>query len=205
MQLVPRLAITLAIPMLAACGVQHQNVRLSTPETRVNPAEGKPIVVAAVTDSRKTPDGATFAQGERTHNVGGVWRGGNGVAVDLGQDTVIEETREIVTQALRGMGYRVLAEGVASPDAPRVAINITQFDVDAPFNFWRAASYTQQMVADVGTDIEVKSGGSAQSFKATGHGTNIYQRVVPENWEAALNEAIAEYTKQFQSKMGRIE
>jgi hypothetical protein len=188
------MAIGLAALLLAGCGIERQNVRLDLPELQVSPANGPAIVVGEVKDSRTPTEG--LAGPDPRKNIGGALRGGNGIAVDLDMP-VAEQQRQIVTQALRSLGYQVFASEQAPVDAPRVNVEITTFDVQMPFNFLRAATYSQQMVADIQTNVTVISATATRSFKTDGHGTNVFQRVIPENWEAALNEAIDDYTKKF--------
>jgi hypothetical protein len=61
------------------------------------------------------------------------------------------------------------------------------------------------MVADISTNVTVRNGTSVQSFEATGHGTNAFQVVKPENWEVAINRAIEDFSKRFQEKMLTVE
>lgn len=173
-------------------------MRLDLPELHVDPTTGPEIAVGEIKDSRTLEK--ELAGRESAKNVGGVVRGGNGVAVDL-DITVTEQQRRIVTQALRSLGYRVVDGEHAPAGITRVNVDIKTFDVQMPFNFFRAATYTQQMVADIQTDVTVVSNTSNESFRVNAHGTNIFQRVVPENWEAALNEAIDDYTKKFKAAM----
>ena len=53
------------------------------------------------------------------------------------------------------MGYKTVADDTAAADVPRVKIDITQFSVGMPFNFFRAMSYSQQIIADIATSITV--------------------------------------------------
>lgn len=193
-----RIVIALAMMALAGCGVQRQSIRLDMPDQHVNPPDGQPIVLSKITDSRPPAEG--LRDDKQVKNVGGVYRGGNGIAVDL-DETVIDQTRQIVTQALRSMGYKVIDNDDVTQNIPRVEVNITTFHVALPFNFFRAASYSQQMIADIKTDVTVTGPSGTRSFKVEGHGTNIYQRVISENWEIALNKAISDYTQHFKAAM----
>ncbi len=40
-----------------------------------------------------------------------------------------------------------------------------------------------------------------QSFNVSGRGENVHQRVIPENWEVALNGAVADYIENFREAM----
>jgi hypothetical protein len=188
------ITIICAAMLLAGCSVERQRVRLDLPELHVNPGSGPAIVVGEIKDSRTPAAGLAGPDPEK--NVGGVTRGGNGFAVDL-DIPVVEQQRQIVTQALRSLGYQVVTGEQAPAGAPKVDVNIKTFDVQMPFNVLRAATYSQQMVADIQTDVTVTSANSTRSFKVDGHGTNVFQRVISENWQAALNEAIDDYTKKF--------
>jgi len=190
-----------AVLALAGCGVQRQNVRLSVPSPQVNQPNGKPILLGDVTDARGPHADLKLSDKERARNVGGVMRGGSGIAVDLTDTTVTDEVRQIITQSLRGMGYKVIDGGEAPANTLRIAANITKVDVTMPFNFFRAMSYSQKMIADIATSVTVTNGVGTQSFNVSGHGENIYQRVIPENWETALNRAVADYTKKLQEAM----
>lgn len=193
--------IVVAVLALAGCGVQHQNVRLSAPSLQVNQPNGKPIVLASVTDSRGAHADLKLSDKERARNVGGVMRGGSGIAVDLTDTTVADEVRQIITQSLRGIGYKVISSREAQANTPRVVAGVTKLDVTMPFNFFRAMSYSQKMIADITTSVTVTNGEDTQSFNVSGHGENIYQLVTPENWETALNRAVADYTKKLQEAM----
>jgi hypothetical protein len=190
-----------AVLALVGCGVQHQNVRLSVPSLQVNQPNGKPIVLTGVTDSRRAPDGSKLSGADLSRNVGGVWRAGGGIAVDLAAGTAADEATKIVTQSLRGMGYRVASAADVPANAPRISVDVTQLNVTMPFNVFRAMTYSQKMIADIATSVTVTNGAGTQSFNVSGHGENIYQRVIPENWETALNRAVADYTKKLQEAM----
>jgi uncharacterized lipoprotein YajG len=192
-----------AVFLLAGCGIKHQAIHPTLPTAHVNPVDGRPIVIQAVTDSRTPLDDLALTPSERPRNVGGVGRGGNCTAVDLDEGTVASLGRQMATQALRTMGYKVVPDAAA--DVPRIEIDITRFSVAMPFKFLRAISYSQQMVADISTNVTVRNGTSVQSFEATGHGTNAFQVVKPENWEVAINRAIEDFSKRFQEKMLTVE
>jgi hypothetical protein len=196
-----RIIAACAVLLLAGCGVQRQDVHPSLPSAHINPVDGRPIVIAGVTDSRHPIDGLKLSSDEKWRNVGGVARGGSGIAVNLEDGTTADLARELVVQTVRSMGYKTVADDTAAADVPRVKIDITQFSVGMPFNFFRAMSYSQQMIADIATSITVGRGSSAQTFEVVGHGTNVYQVVKPENWEVAINRAMENYSKRLQTKM----
>lgn len=81
---------------------------------------------------------------------------------------------------------------------PMVSIKLTKFAVIMPFDFWRAATYSQHMLADISTEISTKrKDGSIRQFQVSGHGENVYQRITPENWEIAINRAMSDYSGQL--------
>lgn len=195
-----RIALILVALLLVGCGVKRQTVQLTPPDLHVNPESGPPIVVGQVRDARQPAEG--LAGADPTKNVGGVLRAGSGIAVDL-DESVSTQMRQLVTQALRSLGYRVVANNSAPASAPRVAVNVTAFSVVMPINFLRAMTYTQKMIADVSTSVTVSGHQSPQSFIVKGHGENIYQFVTQENWEVTLNRAIADFSKNFKLEISK--
>lgn len=184
--------------LVAGCGIKQQSVRLQMPELRVDQPSGRPIVVGEVVDARSPPENSRLSAPDLAKNVGGVWRGGNGIRVDLEHGTVASEVRELVVQSLRAVGYHVLPGAEGGDDVPVVSIKLTQFAVIMPFDFWRAATYSQHMLADISTEISVtRKDGSIRDFQVSGHGENVYQRVTPENWEIAANRAMSDYSEQL--------
>lgn len=190
---------------LSGCGLRHDGVRIELPAVHINPRDGAPVVVDRVRDIRNFSDTLDLVQkidiSERKRLVGGAYRGGNGIAVDLVDETVETQTRKIIVQALRELGYKVIPLESATSDVPRVDVDIEKFFVALPFDFWRAASYSQHMLADMSTNVTVSKSGGDRTFVAKGHGENIYQVTSAENWQIALNKAVVEYSKQFQEKM----
>jgi len=124
------LALVVVVLGLSGCGIRRQNVHVQVPSLRVNPESGPQIVLASVTDSRKPLAGANLNPNEQARNVGGVIRGGGGIAVNLDNQSVADQTRKIVIQALRGVGYKVIESG--DPGIPRITVDITNFHVDMP-------------------------------------------------------------------------
>lgn len=189
--------ITVAL-LVAGCGIKQQTVRLQMPELQVDQSSGRPIVVDKVVDARRPPENSQLSAPDLAKNVGGVWRGGNGIQVDLEDGTVASEVHELVVQSLRAVGYRVLPGGEVRDDVPVVSIKLTRFAVNMPFDFWRAATYSQHMLADISTEMSVKrKDGSVRQLHVSGHGENVYQRVTPENWEIAANRAMSDYSAQL--------
>lgn len=184
--------------LISGCGVKQQTIRLTMPELRVDQPDGRPIVVGAVIDAREAPENSHLSATDLAKNVGGAWRGGNGVRVDLEHGDVPAEVRELVVQSLRAVGYRVLPSRHGRDDVPMVSIKLTKFAVIMPFDFWRAATYSQHMLADISTEISTKrKDGSIRQFQVSGHGENVYQRITPENWEIAINRAMSDYSGQL--------
>ncbi|MEP6908260.1 MAG: hypothetical protein ABI858_09810 [Pseudoxanthomonas sp.] len=190
---------------LAGCGLKHQVVRLDIPATYASPAQGKVIVIANVQDARMSIFGVKLSATEQARNIGGVLRGGNGIAVDIEGETVADQTRQIATEALRGMGYKVVTGEAGDLAATRISFKLIQFEVNMPFDFWRAATYSQHMLADLKTDVVVASAGGPKTITVVGHGENVYQRVTSENWQIAINKAIVDYTKHLQQAMSNID
>ncbi len=98
---VKRTAFVLLACLLAGCGVKRQTVQLTLPDLHVNPESGPPIVVGELMDARQPLKG--LAGVDPSRNVGGVIRGGNGIAVDL-DEPVTKQMRQVITQALGKKG-----------------------------------------------------------------------------------------------------
>lgn len=192
--------LTIAV-VLSGCGVKRQSVALNIPAPHIRPANGSPIVVSSIIDNRVLKFDGSLKDNEKAGNVGGEVRHGNGFIVNLDNESVVDEMRTIVIQALRDIGYKDIDISQAGKNVPRLVIDIKKFGVYAPLKFWRAATYSQQMIADIVTKVTIKSNGVSKTIVVKGHGTNVYQRVVPENWEIALNKAIVDYTNHFQQKI----
>jgi filamentous hemagglutinin family protein len=191
---------------LTGCGLQRQTVRINAPAVHIDQPSSRQIVVAEVTDSRSSLFAGKLDAAEQERNVGGVLRAGNGIVVDLEEGTATSQAKDVVVQALRSIGFSVVDEASASPSAPRLDLDLTQFGVNVPFEFWRASFYAQRMIADISTKVTLRQDGRVlHTFTVTGHGENIFQRVVPENWEIALNRAVADYTKRLQSNMVELQ
>ena len=191
--------ITLALLLLlTGCGIRTEVVRVNVPDIRVNPEQGPVVVVAPVRDNRPQyfPQVQSAA---RAKNIGGVIRAGNGVLVELETSTAPDKAREIMIQALRNMGYRTVDH--CDAQCLRLEASMNEFVVRAPFNFWRAAGWAQQMVADLSVEVTTHDGDRVRSFTAKGHGTNVFQVVSPENWEKALERAVTDFTANFKQNM----
>lgn len=78
---------------------------------------------------------------------------------------------------------------------------MTKFSVTMPFEFWRAAGWSQRMLAEISIDVTSRSDGQTKRFTAEGHGSNVYQVVSRENWEIALERAVADLTANFKQSM----
>lgn len=191
------------LALLAGCGVTKQVVRVDSPAHHINPESGSLIVVHPVQDERTDAIVMKFPAADRARNVGGVLRGGNGIEVNLADATAAYKVHALVVQALRGMGYRTVEK--CNSQCAVMDVALTQFSVQMPFNFWRAASYSQHMVADLSAVVSVSDAGTKHAFTVVGHGSNIYQRAVPENWQVALDRAAADFSHNFQAAMSVIE
>ncbi|AWH27082.1 hypothetical protein [Stenotrophomonas sp. YAU14D1_LEIMI4_1] len=189
--------------LLTGCGIRTEVVRVNVPDIRVNPEQGTSVVVAPVTDHRPTDFLALVPAADRARNVGGEVRQGNGFNLVLESTTTAEKTREIIIQALRNMGYRTIESCEAR--CLHLQASMNQFAVRAPFNFWRAAGWAQQMVADISVEVTTGEAEQSRSFVAKGHGTNVFQVVSPENWEKALERAVTDFTADFKQKMAAQE
>lgn len=200
-----RFLLIASLAALAGCGVQHQTIRLDLPAAHVNPSEGKPLVITSIVDGRQSLFGNKLSADEQSANVGGVFRGGNGIAVDLEDETAISGMKKILTQALRGLGYKVISANANEASPTAMAVTIEKFAVDMPFDFWRAATYSQHMLADIQTSIVVNGPSGSRTIKVSGHGQNVYQRVTPENWQTAMDRAVSDYTNRLQTAMLDVE
>jgi hypothetical protein len=189
----------IVLACLSGCGIKEQVVRVSVPEVRANPQQGPLIQVDPVQDNRQASFLGQFPAATRDKNVGGVVRGGNGVNVVLDSSTTTLKVHSIIVQALRNMGYRTVASCGAS--CPVVTPALNTFAVTLPFNFWRAATYSQHMLADIVVHVALQNQGRTSTFDATGHGSNVYQVVSQENWEVALDRAVKDFASNFQQQM----
>lgn len=178
--------------LLTGCGLKTQVVRVDTPNVHVNSENGPLIQVDAVTDGRPSTFLSEFPAADRPRNVGGVVRAGNGINVVLESTTTTEKVQSIIIQALRSMGYRTVTQCQAA--CVQLSFVLNEFAVKMPFNFWRAAGWSQQMVADISVHVTAQRGDSTRSFNVSGHGSNIYQVVSRENWETALNRAATDFS-----------
>jgi hypothetical protein len=189
----------IVLACLSGCGIKEQVVRVSVPDVRANPQQGALVQVNPVQDKREASFLAQFPAATRSKNVGGVVRGGNGVNVVLDSSTTTAKVHSIIVQALRNMGYHT----VTSCGAPCTVVTPTlnTFAVTLPFNFWRAVSYSQHMLADIAVHVTLKNQGSTSGFDTKGHGSNVYQVVSQENWEIALDRAVKDFASNFQQQM----
>ncbi|MGM9458189.1 hypothetical protein, partial [Lacticaseibacillus rhamnosus] len=88
----------------------------------------------------------------------------------LETSTASDKAREIMIQALRNMGYRTADNCEAS--CTRLEATLTDLSVSSPVNVWRAATYTQQMLADIAVQVTARKDGQTRTFTASGHGAN---------------------------------
>jgi hypothetical protein len=189
----------IVLACLSGCGVKEQVVRVSVPDVRANPQQGALVQVNPVQDDRPASFLAQFPAATHDKNVGGVVRGGNGINVVLDSSTTTLKVHSIIVQALRNMGYRTVASCEASCTIVTPALKT--FAVTLPFNFWRAMSYSQHMLADIAVHVALQSHGQTSAFDATGHGSNVYQVVSQENWEITLDRAVKDFVSNFQQQM----
>lgn len=184
---------------LTGCGIKQQVVRVDVPNVHVNPSSGPLIVVNPVKDDRSDAIVMQFPSAQRAKNVGGLLRNGSGIQVNLESATAATKARAIIIQALRGMGYRTTDDCASA--CPAMDVTLHRFSVQAPFQFWRAMSYSQHMLADISADVSIDQRGKRNEFSVSGHGSNVYQIVSQENWEIALNRAVKDFIRNFQSAM----
>ncbi len=189
----------IVLACLSGCGIKEQVVRVSVPDVRANPQQGAPVQVNPVQDNRDVPFLAQFPAATRDKNVGGVVRGGNGINVILDSSTTTAKVHSIIVQALRNMGYHTVASCGAT--CPVVTPALKTFAITLPFNFWRAATYSQHMLADIDVHVVLQNQGNTSNFDAKGHGSNVYQVVSQENWEIALDRAVKNFASNFQQQM----
>jgi len=189
----------IALACLSGCGIKEQVVRVSVPDVRANPQQGTLVQVNSVQDNREASFLAQFPASTRNKNVGGVVRGGNGINVVLDSSKTTLKARSIIVQALRNMGYHTVTS--CGAPCPVVTPTLNTFAVTLPFNFWRAVSYSQHMLADIAVHVTLQNEGRTSSFDARGHGSNVYQVVSQENWEIALDRAVKDFVSNFQQQM----
>lgn len=198
MRIVAQLMLLFACIAMAGCGLQRQVVRIEVQPTRIVPAGAPQVAIGAVTDARTPATDIVLDPSDQARNVGGMGRGDHGIAVELQGSTVTEKMQQMVAAALQDSGYQV-ASGPA--DAPRVDVKITEFKVVTPFQFWRAAFYNPRMLADISAEITITTREGARSFVVKGHGYNVYQRVIAENWQIALDKATADFNKNLREHL----
>lgn len=187
----------LAALLLAGCGLQRQTVRINAPVAQIAAANGPTIAIGTITDVRKPATKIDLDQAEQAHNVGGVGKHDHGVAVQLADGTVRDAMKRIVRAALQDAGFRVTDSGEAGS---RIDVRIIKFQVAIPFQFWRAAFYNPRMLADVEAEITLTTQGGVRTFEVKGHGYNVYQRLVAENWQIALDKAVADFEKNLEAQ-----
>lgn len=190
-------AVTLLL--ITGCAIKPQMVHVDIPDVRVNPQKGPLIEVGAVKDDRQSPLLSKFPASTREKNVGGMVRGGNGFNVMLESATVTGKTRSIIVQALRKMGYHTVKK--CQESCTKLIVLLKTFEVKAPFNFWRAMSYTQHMVANISVSVTLHSLNHTSTFTVSGYGSNIYQVIDEDNWETALDRAVESFSHNFQQAM----
>jgi uncharacterized lipoprotein YajG len=188
--------LALAALLLAGCGLQRQTVRINAPIARTG-ANGPTIAIGTVTDARQPATKIKLDQAEQASNVGGMGKDGHGIAVQLDNGTVRDAMRRIVSSALQNAGFDVTDSRQAEY---RIDVRISKFQVAIPFQFWRTAFYNPRMLADIEAQITITTPSGVQTFDVKGHGYNVYQRVIAENWQIALDKAVADFEKNLQAQ-----
>lgn len=193
--------LALAALLLTGCGLQRQTVRINPPASRAG-VNGPTIVIGTVTDARQPATKIKLDEVEQASNVGDMGKDDRGIAVQLDNGAVRDAMRRIVTSALQNAGFEVVGAGrVEYP----VDVRISKFRVAIPFQFWRAAFYNPRMLADIEAGITMAAPSGARTFDAKGHGYHVYQRVIAENWQIALDKAVADFEKNLQVQVtGRM-
>lgn len=192
--------ILFVLVMLATgCSITPEMINVGVQDPKINPQEGRMIVVGPVEDARKSQLLSSFPDSTYHKSVGGVARAGNGSNVMLESTTVANKTKSIIIQALRQMGYKTVTK--CNNTCPKLSTTLKTFIVKAPFNFWRALSFTQHMVADISVVINFKNHQHESQFTVSGHGENIYQVIDKDNWETAVNSAIKDFVENFKQTM----
>lgn len=189
----------LAALLLAGCGIKQQVVRVNVPDVRVNPASGPEVVVAKVTDDRPTSYLSLYPKATWQKNVGGTVRSGNGFNLVLESSSVTHKVHEIIVQSLRSMGYRTVVS--CSGPCLQLQASVHTFAASIPFNFWRAVSWTQHMVAKLSVKVSLERDNNSTSFTVSGNGDNIFQALSQENWETAFDRAVHDFVSNFKQAM----
>lgn len=184
---------------LAGCGIKKQIVHVEVPYALVNPSTGQEIVIQTVKDERSWIGLTDVPLPDRAKNVGGNLRHGNGFEVNLDSETAAHKTHAVIVQSLRHMGYRTVDR--CSTDCPVLSVSLKKFMVTAPFSLGAAFTWTMRMKAYVAANISLDDGSRSRTFDVSGHGDNIYQVISEENWETALNRAMKDFSRNFQSAM----
>lgn len=188
----------MACVLLAGCGIREQTVRIDPPVVSVVSPDAPGIIIGTITDARTPDPSLNLSVAAQARNVGGSAHSGNGIAVNLESGTVTDTMRQIVAASLQNAGYRLMRD---ARGAPRVDVRITQFEVKIPFQFWRAAFYNARMLADITADVTITTPVGARTFTVSGHGYNVYQRVVAENWQIALDKAAADFSNNLRAQV----
>ena len=197
MKAVGGFGVLMACVLLSGCGIREQTVRIHPPATSIVSPDAPGIVIGAITDARTPDPTLNLSVAAQTRNVGGSAHSGNGIAVNLESRTVTDTMRQIVASSLQNAGYRLLQ---GAQGAPRVDVRITQFEVKMPFQFWRAAFYNARMLADITADVTITTPTGTRTFTVSGHGYNVYQRVVAQNWQIALDKAVADFSNNLRAQ-----
>ena len=190
--------LAVAALLLSGCGLQRQTVRINALAIRIASASGPTIAIGSLIDARQPATKIKLSRAEQASNVGGLGNGGHGVAVQLEDGTVRDAMQRIVTAALQNAGFDVTD---SAPAGSRVDVRISKFQVLIPFQFWRTAFYNPRMLADIEAEITITTPGGVQNFDVKGHGYNVYQRVIAENWQIALGKAVSDFEKNLRERV----
>lgn len=189
--------LVLAALLLAGCGLQRQTVRVNPPIGQVG-VNGPTIAIGAIADVRQPATKIKLDQAEQASNVGGMGKDDHGIAVQLDNGTVSDAMRRIMASALQNAGFQVVDAGQAEYG---IDVRISKFQVAIPFQFWRTAFYNPRMLADIEAEISMSSPNGVRTFDVKGHGYNVYQRVIAENWQIALDKAVADFEKNLRTQV----
>jgi hypothetical protein len=203
-----------AMLALSGCSLTLKPVELSRAKQElVVPAAGKPIVIETITDARefsKLPDSSTpridpdylrqLGEAGRNRVIAGSPHGPV-MLVAAHDRTVMDETRDLLADALKQRGYRVVDAADAPAGTPRMSVQVKEFWCYIPFNFGRALTWTQQMKAWVAADITITNQEGSRTISVKGYGAHIVQTGTERNIAQAYDLAMTDFDKDLGSKL----
>lgn len=209
-----RIWITLAAVLaLSGCSLTLKPVELSRAKQDEVVSAGKPIVIVQINDARDfshLPDSGTeridrdyakqLGEAGRARVIAGSPHGPV-MLVAAHDRTVMDETRDVLVEALSERGYRVVNAADAPAGAPRMSVQIREFWCYIPFNFGRALTWTQQMKAWVAADITITGSEGSRTISVKGYGAHIVQTGSDRNIAQAYDMAMADFEKDLGSKL----